>query len=767
MAVATVSLWGWTVELTGTAMWGGRRPCKALVNPVTPRSQENVVSLRGEWEFTALSHWPRRNASFNRRFALEESWPGARSIRVPGCWEAQGVGETNQWGKSWAASWDAGWKHIRNRHFGEGWYRRTVTIPAAWQGKRIWIALGGVNSQGWVWVNGREVAWIDDWCGTFRYDITDLVEPGQPAKIVIEADNSVPSKKGCFNYVHHWGGLYRDVELQATEDCWIEDAWVKCAPDDAPRPEPHVELGGDTNGVEVALAYSSESFAWWSPDDPRLYTCTIELKRGGRPLERRVERFGLKRLEVRGEKFFLNGSPIFLRGFGDDAVYPLTGISPADKDYHRRHLEKAKAAGFNFVRLHTHCEVPEYFEAADEVGILIEAELPYYSDIPTDGFAFDPLREARELHGHYRRYPSFAVTSGCNEGGFGTHLSREFYRQVKAFDPDRLVIETDCNSLAYNQPGTSDYASGPIRPWERGSWNPGRPFVCHEYLNLCVKLPAALEGQFSGAWMPPETTARRTAWLARFGLDADWGDRLQLAQHKLQAIWQRRGLHVAHSDPHCAGYCFWTIVDVCVKTAEGDDHPYSAQGLFDPFWNDKPGGMSAAEFAVFNRGEGKPEPDGIEGPAVPRLAPDGVAVVIDDWAKAERLFADGGRVLFIGGLQEHGTNLPLNVSLGWWAMGAQVGTALKLHPVWGDFPHRDYMDETFFRIVKKGAPLPLAGFSADDLVMVGEGGEQCFANLAVKRRGAARLVFAWGLDILADWPESVLLYNQFLRYLRQ
>ena len=758
-------------ELTGTATWGGRRPCKALVNPTTPRAAGDVLSLRGEWEFVALPHSPRyRSASWGLNFRAETNWPGSRTIRVPGCWEAQGVGATNAlaWGKVWDSYWDAGYRHLRHIHSGEGWYRRTVTVPADWAGRRVWIALGGVNAQGWVWVNGREVAWLHDWCGTYRFDVTDLVEPGKPAEIVIEADNKVPSRKGLFNYSHRWGGLYRDVELQATADCWIEDAWVKCAPGDRPAPEPHVELGGDTNGVEVAVSYSANTFDWWTPDDPRLYFCTIELKRGGETLERRVERFGLKRLEVRGEKFCLNGEPIFLRGFGDDAVYPITGMSPPDKEYHRRHLEKAKRAGFNFVRLHTHCELPEYFEAADEVGILVEAELPYYCDLPSCDFDFDPIREARELHGHYRRYVSFAVTSGCNEGTFGSVLSRSFYRTVKALDPDRLVIETDSNGTdRFNLPGASDYASGPIQPWPKGGYAPGRPFVCHEYLNLCVKLSAALEPKFTGVWLPPERAARRDAWLATFGLDRAWGDRLQLAQHRLQAIWARRGVQSAHEDPHCSGYCYWTIVDVCAKTDEGDDVPYTSQGLFDPFWNDKPGGLSAEGFAPYNRGERQAPGDGLEGSAVPRLAADGVEVVTDDLARAEKLFAAGKRVLFVGGLQEHGTNLPLNVTLGWWSAGAQVGTALKEHPVWGDFRHDGAMDERFFRIVKKGAPLPLAGFAKDDLVMVSEGAKACFVNLAVKAKGGAKMVFAWGLDILADYPESVLLYNGFIRFLLQ
>ena len=754
-------------------VWSLRERHIAVVNPVGRDSADpSVRSLKGEWEFVALNSWPRRRASFNHPFALAEDWGETRKINVPGCWEAQGVGAEGEWGKSWECSWDAGWKHIRNKHLGEGWYRREVDIPADWTNKRIWIAFGGVNAQGWVWVNNVEVAKLDSWCGTYRYEITDLVKPGERAKIVVEVDNRAPSKKGCFNYVHRWGGLYRDVELQATPQTFLEDVWVQ-GDVETMRPVVNAVVCGETEGISVVADFGGvETFEPWSPLSPCLYWADVSLLKDGKVIECRRERFAFRKLEVSGCDFLLNGKTVFLRGFGDDAVYPLTGISPADRAFHKTHLQKAKRAGFNFVRLHTHCEVPEYFEAADEVGILVQAELPYYSDIPTCDFDFNPLREARELHEHFRRYASYAVTSACNEGSFGTPLARHFYQVVKGWDPARLVIEGDSNNPDYNQPGVSDYASGPISMWPRGSYNPGRPFVCHEYLNLCVKLPAALEEKFTGAWLPPETNARRDAWLATFGLGRQWGERLQFAQHKLQAIWQRRGVVAARTDPHCRGYCFWTIVDVCVKTEEGDDKPYSAQGLFDPFWNDKPGGLTAEEFAAFN-GEEAPSADLAEfrfndvAPARVDAEKMGVDIVIDDLKHAAELFNAGHSILFVGGLSKDGESLPLNVALGWWAMGEQVGTAIKEHAVWGDFAHEAYMDERFFRILKKGAELPLANFAESELVMVGEGGKKCFCNLAVKEKGKARMVFAWGLDILSDLSESVSLYNNFVKWAAQ
>ena len=124
----------------------------------------------------------------------------------------------------------------------------------------------------------------------------------------------------------------------------------------------------------------------------------------------------------------------------------------------QRHLAVARKAGFNFVRLHTHCELPEYFEAADELGIMIQAELPYYSDVPTEHFTFDPKRDVTELWRNYRRHPSLAVYSMGNEGSFGPALDKALHRYVKRMDPDRLKINQDChvakiNTLASDRQG--------------------------------------------------------------------------------------------------------------------------------------------------------------------------------------------------------------------------------------------------------------------------------------------------------------------------
>ena len=165
---------------------------------------------------------------------------------------------------------------------------------------------------------------------------------------------------------------------------------------------------------------------------------------------------------------------------------------------------------------------------------MIQPELPYYNDVTTEGFAFDPKRDVTELYEHFRRHPSFAVYSMGNEGSFGPLLDRQLHAYVKTMDPDRLKINQDGQVAWINPPESSDFLGGPVKPWPRGSFNPERPFVAHEYLNLCIKCDSRDEALYTGVWMPPATRKGRADWLAKFGLDHTWGDRLQDAQNALQ-----------------------------------------------------------------------------------------------------------------------------------------------------------------------------------------------------------------------------------------
>ena len=120
----------------------------------------------------------------------------------------------------------------------------------------------------------------------------------------------------------------------------------------------------------------------------------------------------------------------------------------------------ARTSGFNFVRQHTHADAPEYMEAADEVGLLVASEIPYYLDNPNDCFSYDPIRDVDDMIVAFRRYVSFAVLSFGNEGMLGPAANRLVCEHVKKTCPGLLVLAQDGGTYLCNHgEGCSDFCS--------------------------------------------------------------------------------------------------------------------------------------------------------------------------------------------------------------------------------------------------------------------------------------------------------------------
>lgn len=879
-----------SLNLSGKEGWAGIPAHPAVLNPPCGSAPGTVIRLDGKWNFVSFEG--RLSSSFRKpedgAFYAQEDWTSNRrfmtsayrEIDVPGVWEAQGVGKPDM-SEPWIMR-DNSAVRIRNKMMGVGWYRRDVTIPKDWEGKRIWLKLGGIRGEAHVWVNAEPVAIMNEYVADLKFDVTKLVEPGETARVVMAIDNRAATLSGCLLSRHRWGGPCRAPELEATPRTFIDDCWVR-GDFDGQRAEVHVELDGvefasskfevrssklkvsvgdETKEVAIRSApapstYTLEvplrNFRPWSPEHPNLYTATVELVENGTVAQTWRERFGVRKIEVRGGDFYLNGRPFYMRGYGACATQPITGAPIGDRAILRAQIAKARAAGFNQVRFHSHCEVPEYFDVCDELGVVIEAELPYYGDFATEYGTYDPVALVRELHRFRRRHPSFLVYGMGNEGTHGKWLDCKLYRTVKELDPDRLAI-SQSGSFEGNGPEVADYKPIHQRAWEAGDADASRPYAIHEYLNLCVKSDWRDASGYTGAWLPPYTREMREKWLSGFGLGLEWGDRLQAAQFALQGHWQRAGVERARRDPGCDGFSFWTIVDAVVWNAGAE--AYSAQGLFNPLWQPHRGGLTADAFArfnsascvllataesnrVFRAGEtvelpflfahygdaalmkgslewtvdagnktlaggrrdigaqplGACRSVGLERFGVPdvdaackavltvwvaeddreicrndwdfwlfpksadkaavlaRASERGVTVAAEGSDAAEAALRENRPAVIVGKAE----GVP-NVSLGWWWMGKQVGTAIRPHPALSGFPHEGVLSPLLFRIIGDGRPLPAKGFREEDFLIVGEGGGGCSCYLAEKALpDGSRTFFVWGLDVLADLPEASAL----------
>ena len=76
------------------------------------------------------------------------------------------------------------------------------------------------------------------------------------------------------------------------------------------------------------------------------YTAVVTLGTPVKPLDSATTRFGVRSIAVDGHKLLLNGQRIFLAGYGDDAIYPMTVSPPRDKSAYVQKLRFAHEHGF-------------------------------------------------------------------------------------------------------------------------------------------------------------------------------------------------------------------------------------------------------------------------------------------------------------------------------------------------------------------------------------------------------------------------------------
>src|SRR6185437_3510609 len=91
------------------------------------------------------------------------------------------------------APWQAEFDDLRERN-GRAWYRRTVTVPAAWVGQPVFLCFGAVNYFARIRVNGREVGAHEGGYLPFEIEIGGALRAGMNEIAVwVEAPTDDPA----------------------------------------------------------------------------------------------------------------------------------------------------------------------------------------------------------------------------------------------------------------------------------------------------------------------------------------------------------------------------------------------------------------------------------------------------------------------------------------------------------------------------------------------------------------------------------------------
>ena len=357
-------------------LYTSNAPRPEFPRPQFDRGDALWLNLNGPWEYQT----DRGQTGEQRGF--QNGAPFSETITVPFCRESvlSGIGDVD--------------------FCDSVWYRKSLTIPEAWAGKRILFHIGACDYYTKVWVNGQ---YMGDHTGgyvAFSFDITKALKEGENTLTVGVwdhlRDETQPGGKQSPRY-ESFGCFYT-----RTTGIW-QTTWLECVPTDyiaSTKYYPDIErkklviealtVGGEgmtltakasyegteqgvgttvVHGGKAVVEVELEELHLWEVGNGRLYDLTLSMG------EDTVQSyFGMRKIECRDGFFYLNGKCVFQRlvldqGFYPDGIYTASTLSELEAD-----IDRSLAMGFNGARLHQKVFEPLFLSLCDKKGYIVWGE---------------------------------------------------------------------------------------------------------------------------------------------------------------------------------------------------------------------------------------------------------------------------------------------------------------------------------------------------------------------------------------------------------
>ena len=424
-----------------------------LEHPKPQFMRENWQNLNGIWQFEI----DRANSGAAREL-YKDNVKFSKTINVPFCPESKLSG-------------------VEDKDFMAAvWYKNEVTLTKEQVEERVVLHFGACDYLTTLYINEQKVGEHKGGYVSFSFDITDFVKEGVNTITVYAQDDTksgmIPSGKQCERY-HSYGcmytrttGIWQTVWLEFTPKAYIKN--VKYYPDanNGTLTVNATVVGAGT--LKVAVSFEGEEMGeaevatlggfvtlnlklkekhLWEVNKGGLYDLVLIFED-----DKVNSYFGLRDIDYRDYKFFLNGKSVFQRLILDQGFYP-DGIytAPSDKEL-EADIDRSVAMGFNGARLHEKIFEERFLYHADRKGYLVWGEFPNWgldhSDpVSVHGFipewleeidrdfnhpaivGWCPFNETWDQHGHQQ----------CND------VLSLVYKVTKAADSTRPCIDTSGN----------------------------------------------------------------------------------------------------------------------------------------------------------------------------------------------------------------------------------------------------------------------------------------------------------------------------------
>lgn len=390
-----------------------------------------------------------------------------------------------------------------------GWYKRSITVPSSWKGKRIFIVIGASDWLSRAWLDGNYLGEFQGGYSPFEFEITPYVKFDREQQLVIRVDDTphpfkLEGKQGYGKARGIWQTPYLEARgnnyikiLHFTPDIDHDKVTVEGQLDEPLKTGLTFHLIIDKNSpgektIDKPIPAGSGDFSFdvmldhphlWNLDDPYLYRVAASLVSGKEVVDRVTTYFGMRKISTMnlpGTNYryvALNNHPVYLKMTLDQAFHPDGFYTWPSDEFMRDEILRSKKIGLNCNRIHVKIDLPRKLYWADRLGLLIMADVPNSWGEPDDAMKKESETALVNMIRRDYNHPCIFQWVLFNEtwGLFTkTDSGRKYlpqtqqwvidmYNKAKKSDPTRLVednsacnydhVKTDVNSWHAYLPG--------------------------------------------------------------------------------------------------------------------------------------------------------------------------------------------------------------------------------------------------------------------------------------------------------------------------
>lgn len=322
--------------------------------------KNEVISLNGNWDF---------------QFSPKDKW---EKVTVPGELAMQGYGIL---------------------HDTPVMYRKNIHIPSDYKNKDIILRFDGVYSYARLWINDKLINEHKGGFTRWETNITNLVKTGQSNEIKLEVTDKINDISYASGYAHHpIGGILRDVHIYALPKNNISNFFTETLLDDNYK-NADLRISYNMHGnskisfklkekktgmvvFENNNVYASEGEneyifkiinpLLWDAEHPNLYVLKVEVtsEKENYYFEKEI---GFRKIEIKGNKMFVNGKQVKLRGACRHDIHPTLGRT-TNNELDSIDVMMFKKSNMNFVRTSHYPPSENFLKYCDRKGLYVECE---------------------------------------------------------------------------------------------------------------------------------------------------------------------------------------------------------------------------------------------------------------------------------------------------------------------------------------------------------------------------------------------------------